>query len=202
MTTAGVNVFQTYKFLQPNVLKVTERITNTSGGALTGVVFQRDVDWDVSPTEFNENSFGKAIPGNVNGSSYYGFENPDPSVAYGSSCAAGCNFTGDLGGGINVTLANLSAGGSDTITFLYGISASGENVNGLIGNVMADGAYYWIATQSSENGPWPGGLGANSAIIAVAGVPEPSTWAMLALGFAGLGFAASRRGRKTAVAIA
>jgi hypothetical protein len=45
-------------------------------------------------------------------------------------------------------------------------------------------------------------LGANSAIIAVAsGVPEPSTWAMMALGVIGLGFAA-RRGRKAAVAIA
>jgi hypothetical protein len=34
------------------------------------------------------------------------------------------------------------------------------------------------------------------------GVPEPSTWAMMALGFAGLGFAAFRQGRKTSVAIA
>ena len=32
-------------------------------------------------------------------------------------------------------------------------------------------------------------------------VPEPSTWAMMALGFAGLGFAGWGRGRKTAVAL-
>ena len=200
VTTAGVNVFQTYSFLQPNVLKVTERITNTTGGALTGVKFQRNIDWDVSPTPFSENSFANPIVGNVNDSTGYGFENPDPAVPYSFSFAGGGNATGDLGGGINVTLGTLAAGGSDTITFLYGISQLGQDVNGLIGNVLADGAYYWVATQSSENGAWPLGLGTNSAIIAVS-APEPSTWAMLALGFAALGFAA-RRGRKASVAIA
>ena len=34
------------------------------------------------------------------------------------------------------------------------------------------------------------------------GVPEPSTWAMMMLGFAGLGFAAYRgRGRRAAISI-
>jgi hypothetical protein len=200
-TSVGVTVGQSYKFLQPNILKVTETITNTSSSTLTGVVFQRDIDWDVAPTEFDENSFGGAIKGNVNDSSYYGFENPDPSVAYGSSCSLGCNQVGDLGGGINVTLGTLAAGASVTQIYLYGISELGESVNGLIAEANADGAYYWVATQSSENGLYPN-LGANSAIIAVAsGVPEPSTWAMMALGVIGLGFAA-RRGRKAAVAIA
>ncbi len=35
-----------------------------------------------------------------------------------------------------------------------------------------------------------------------AGVPEPSTWAMLLAGFGGLGFAAFRRARKTSIAVA
>jgi hypothetical protein len=202
-TTVRVTVNQTYTFLQPNVLEVTDTIVNTSGGPLTGVLFQRDVDWDVAPTEFNENSFGNPIPvgTNVTDSTYYGFDSIDPSVPYTFSCALGCNFTSDLGGGLSVSLPNLAAGASDTQTYLYGISELGENVNGLISEVNADGAYYWIATQSSENGAYPF-LGANSAIIAVSsGVPEPSTWAMMALGFIGLGFAA-RRGRKAAVAIA
>jgi hypothetical protein len=34
----------------------------------------------------------------------------------------------------------------------------------------------------------------------VGSVPEPSTWAMMALGFAGLAGAAMRRGRPTAIA--
>ncbi len=33
-------------------------------------------------------------------------------------------------------------------------------------------------------------------------VPEPSTWAMMALGFAGLGYAGFRRGRRPAISIA
>jgi hypothetical protein len=38
------------------------------------------------------------------------------------------------------------------------------------------------------------------AHIALSPVPEPSTWAMMLLGFAGLGFAGYRRSRRTAVA--
>ena len=38
--------------------------------------------------------------------------------------------------------------------------------------------------------------------IVVGGVPEPSTWAMMLLGFAGLGFAALRRNKKTGSAFA
>jgi PEP-CTERM motif len=195
-TSVGVTLSQSYSFLQPNVLKVTETIINSSGGLLTRVLFQRDIDWDVMPTEADENSFGDPITGRVNDSSFDGFEFPDPSQPYRSSCATGCSQTnGDFGGGINVTLGDLSAGASDTITFLYGISAIGENVNGLISEVDADGANYWIATQSSENGAYPL-LGTNSAIIAVeSGVPEPSTWAMMLIGLAGLGFAGSRWAR-------
>jgi PEP-CTERM motif len=39
-------------------------------------------------------------------------------------------------------------------------------------------------------------------VVVTTGVPEPSTWAMMVLGFAGLGFAAFRQGRKTSVALA
>jgi hypothetical protein len=42
-------------------------------------------------------------------------------------------------------------------------------------------------------------LAATLTVKAVGGVPEPSTWAMMALGFVGLGFVA-RRGRKLALA--
>ena len=42
---------------------------------------------------------------------------------------------------------------------------------------------------------WPEGLAAAS----VSTVPEPSTWAMMILGFAGVGFMAYRRRNKTAM---
>ena len=39
-------------------------------------------------------------------------------------------------------------------------------------------------------------------VVVSTGVPEPSIWAMMVVGFAGLGFIAFRRGRKTSTAIA
>jgi hypothetical protein len=49
----------------------------------------------------------------------------------------------------------------------------------------------------------PDGLdvAAFDSIAAVASVPEPSTWAMMILGFAGIGFMAYRRSRKNAIAL-
>lgn len=134
-----------------------------------------------------------AITGNVINSSYYGFENP--TGPYADSCNAGCNQTADLGGGIELDLGVLGAGQSASFTYLYGISQIGENVNGLIAQVDADGAYYYIATQSSENGAYPE-LGTNSAIIAVATpTPEPSTMVLVGLGLCAASFLRRKRAR-------
>jgi hypothetical protein len=194
-TSIGLTVNQQYTFVSPNVLEIRETVTNISG-ASADVLFGRDVDWDVAPTEFNENTFGPigANPAVV-GSSYYGFENPDPSIPYGSSCFSGCNFTSDLGAGIQVNLGTLLNGQSATIDYFYGISQLGQDVNGLIGEAQSDGAQYIIATQSSENGAYPN-LGIDSAFIGVGNVPEPSTWAMMLVGFAGLGYAGYRRSKQ------
>jgi hypothetical protein len=48
------------------------------------------------------------------------------------------------------------------------------------------------------NPDWDGPAAATTLTVAV--VPEPSTWAMMVLGFAGLGFAGYRSPRKTASA--
>lgn len=191
-TGANVGVVQNYSFLGPNIIEISTTVTNDAASA-TDVKFGRDVDWDVSPTEFDENSFGPAITGNVINSSYYGFENP--TGPYGSPCNSGCNQTGDLGGGIELDLGVLGAGQSASFTYLYGISQIGEDMNGLIAQVGADGAYYYIATQSSENGAYPE-LGTNSAIIAVATpTPEPSTMVLVGLGLCAASFLRRKRAR-------
>ncbi|RBP03494.1 putative secreted protein with PEP-CTERM sorting signal [Roseiarcus fermentans] len=201
-TIAGLFITQTFTFLQSNVLVDYVTLLNNSGAALTDVQFQRNVDFDVAPTAFNENTFANSITGptDVVDSSYNGFENPNPQIAYSDSCAAGCNQTGDVGAGIKVSVGTIAAGGSASFEYFYGDNQTGQDVNGLISQVVGDGANYWVATQSSENGAYPL-LGSNSAILAVEAVPEPSTWAMLGLGFAGLGFA-GYRGRKSRGSVA
>jgi hypothetical protein len=42
----------------------------------------------------------------------------------------------------------------------------------------------------------------NAQIVAMSAVPEPSTWAMMLLGFAGEGFMAYRRKSKSALIVA
>ncbi len=45
---------------------------------------------------------------------------------------------------------------------------------------------------------WSGGADFQLVNVAVPAVPEPSTWAMMLLGFAGIGFIAYRRRNRTA----
>ena len=148
-----LSVTQAYSFAATNVLQIATTVTNTSA-VTQAVLFQRDVDWDVAPTAFHENTFGPAIAG---GKGIIG--------GYSSSCAAGCNQTSDLGGGIMLNLGKLSAGASDSFSYFYGLSQAGENVNGLNTDLNNVGAAYIVSTQSSEHGAYPN-LGANSAAIA------------------------------------
>jgi hypothetical protein len=71
---------------------------------------------------------------------------------------------------------------------------TGKTISGLSGDVTAG---YWDT---------PGEYGDNSGIqtlkFSVSGAPEPSTWAMMLLGFVGLSFAGYRAQRKSATASA
>jgi hypothetical protein len=84
--------------------------------------------------------------------------------------------------GPNTSFANINAAQTVGDVFFTGGLADGAS------------AYFSLEDQidvSSFNGG-----------ITVGGVPEPSTWAMMLLGFAGLGFLAHRRSKKTAGAFA
>jgi PEP-CTERM motif len=60
---------------------------------------------------------------------------------------------------------------------------------------LAPGDYEVLVTGSNNTSS----LGVGGSVI-TSGVPEPSTWAMMALGFAGLGYAAFRQ-RKTKISM-
>lgn len=46
---------------------------------------------------------------------------------------------------------------------------------------------------------WGGGADADSLTVKIGAIPEPGTWVMMMLGFAGLGFAGYRRACRAAI---
>jgi hypothetical protein len=117
------------------------------------------------------------------------------------------------GGGPNLLgstwQSRFAASGSNSFTFSDGtpvpaLGFAGQNPSDLDGFsqmfATVPGKSYTYSFEFSNN---TGGFGATpSELVATASsVPEASTWAMLVLGFAGLGFA-SYRGRRAAASIA
>jgi hypothetical protein len=128
---------QNYSFSAANVLQISESIQNFSGGTLA-VEFQRDIDWDVYPTEFDEIT---TIPG------------------------VGTSGPTDLGAGIKVNLGTIPSGNTDTFSYYYAISNTGQTEAQLNTEVQSAGAAFVILTDSSD-GPCDT-CGTNSAAIGV-----------------------------------
>lgn len=201
-TAAGLTVSQFFTFYNPNIVSIQETITNSTAAAISGIVFRRDVDLDIFPSTFSENTYGPLGSNpDVVAASYDGFESPDPAVPFQYACTGGCNEDGDLGAGIDLGLGTLGAGGSVTFAFYYGINAPGQTLDGLFAEAQGEGLAYLIGTQSTENGNYPA-LGQGSAILGVslvggeAGPPavaEPMTWGMMISGLGIAGAALRRR---------
>jgi hypothetical protein len=68
-------------------------------------------------------------------------------------------------------------------------SKGGQTVAGLFGDLLGD-----VDVNTAPEF-------AGSLVLTAGGVPEPSTWAMLGLGFAGLGLVGFNRSKKTAAAL-
>ena len=88
--------------------------------------------------------------------------------------------SGILGG--NTTSARLTSDGAGTVVYTHGC-----------GFLCVDTNFSVPGLQLSidDSSPFP-----HPATATTTAVPEPSTWAMLATGFAGLGFVGMRRGLK------
>jgi hypothetical protein len=89
-------------------------------------------------------------------------------------------------------------GSKPTITtFSFDMTGVGGGLT--LSDIIGNGGIYFATDIIGANGN-TGNVGANS-FTTTGAVPEPSTWAMLLMGFAGLGFA-GYRGRKRSAAVA
>jgi hypothetical protein len=118
------------------------------------------------------------------------FSNPSKSdFAFVLDKNAGTTF-GAFTDGVNGTWTGTSNHFAGPIDFdIAGVSVSDFRQN-------AKG--YWAVTDvlgSAGTGEVGGLFGVTTTLTTTSGVPEPSTWAMMFIGFAGLGFAGYRKAR-------
>jgi hypothetical protein len=103
----------------------------------------------------------------------------------------------DLSAGIHtivVTGAQGGFGGVPLNSFNGFLGGAGAEVSGFVDFAQPAALDILVGQAGGPSFDDPGGGGGGSFVWRVA-VPEPSTWAMLVLGFAGLGWAGYRRAR-------
>ena len=119
------------------------------------------------------------------------------------------------GGGTNLlggtwTFVPASSG-SDTSTFSDGTSVPALNFGAIVVGLYdtysqtfatTPGAEYVYAFTFFNDGGTPSGLLVTTSGGSAGVIPEPSTWALMLLGFAGLGFVGYRRAKRNAPAFA
>ncbi len=163
-------------------------IANTSGSALTvdSVGVTINFSGNVAPSW--------ALPVTIAAGDFliltqttqYNFDTSDisyiPGATYGNlatSCTPACPTVSITWNGSNSVTLNVSLHTLDTGGFDYAANGSNESFN------------WRLIGDAGCSGPGCGGT--------VSGVPEPSTWAMMILGFFGVGFMAYRRESKPAL---
>lgn len=114
--------------------------------------------------------------------------------------AESITFTNDLAGLYSISLGTSSAAVNFTTAVLTGTSGS-YNLTSLFDNgtleqwglsgLTLDAGQYVLDIGGTNSD-----TGVLSGTITIAAVPEPGTWAMMLLGFAGIGFSMRRRPRR------
>ena len=99
--------------------------------------------------------------------------------------------------GATVTLEQVLANGG--VTVIDTISGATNSLSLLTGNLDANTTYRFSYTGTLPEG---GGKVSGNASFYVAAVPEPATWAMMLIGFGGIGLAMRRRRRPVLAQVA
>ncbi|WP_170153452.1 PEP-CTERM sorting domain-containing protein [Roseiarcus fermentans] len=110
-------------------------------------------------------------------------------------------FTGNAASSIIATGNYAPYFWDATSNIVWDVSVSGAQVtwSAPAGASLASGDKYYTYVDFSDDTAGGSNSGFSAAFTGAAAAPEPATWAMMALGFAGLGFAGFRARRAAAV---
>lgn len=180
-------------------------ISNATASTITDVRYARAMDWDVPPTEFSEfttfkgvsttktllrstdNGFAAALP--ISGMSDTGRVGPVNGDGTSGPSDHGAFFIFGFG--------DLAAASSYTFNIYYGAGANQSDALNLLSNV---GPELYNLGQSNMSGRAAAELptyvfafsGVGGSVV-VPAVPEPSTWALMVVGFGGVAWTIRRR---------
>lgn len=209
----------------PNLYRVDVTITNLTGATLgTGdrpIRYERAMDWDIGPTEFDElvTIQGSAGAANVIGTNNNGFATPDLSLGF-DDFATSCSLqlTGDFfrqgpcdhGANFLFGFDALDAGSSRTFTIFYGAADDRAAALAALGTVGAEIYSLGECNPEASTECLVDGT-PNTFVFGFAGVggtplpppdvgvvPEPGTVLLTASGLFGVGALVRRRRRRGA----
>jgi hypothetical protein len=163
-----------------------------SGGSGTGDAFWFDLSAGGNPIAF---ALGSPTSGTIGGEAWNwvtpfsaGSFTPAPGADFPGPYADLVQCTNATAGNICGNELNFTASGADaTHPFVIGLPRGAGN--------FLDAAVPFVANLSIA--PDTALCHEDAACTGLVGAPEPSTWAMMLLGFAGLGFAGYRASRKS-----
>jgi hypothetical protein len=176
VTTADFSIVQSFSFVADNILAIDVALTNISDDALNAV-FQRLAEFhvDENGVEYETNPYSTGLQTTI-----WGGDSQFTSGDWFVPCCISDPFDG--GAGFRLKLGTMAAGQTRSFTYYYGLGDSGvaDQMNALgVTDVML------VANQ--------GGSAAAALGVSIAPVPEPAAWAMMLLGFFGLGSTLRRR---------
>ncbi|MFT4148982.1 MAG: VPLPA-CTERM sorting domain-containing protein [Paracoccaceae bacterium] len=218
ITGTGVTVTHSFALSDKtdDLYRVSVTITNTSAAAVSDVTYRRAMDWDTSPTPFDEyvTIQGTATTTLLKASSDNGFASSNPLLTSDVYDRAGCglaDFTAcgpaDHGSVFDFDFGTLESGESYTFDIFYGGAANKADALAALGSVGAElYSLGWSYLDPDQDGFSAAGAVTPTYIFAFKGVggtvivpPPTSTVPVPAAGFllvAGLGALAATRRRK------
>ncbi len=204
VTTLGGALRITHTFtpsISANLFQVNVNIENISGAATSNLLYRRTFDWDIEPTAFNEYSTiqGTALATNVILANDNGFCTSNPLEGCSGSFSGDFIDAGptDHGAAFGFDFGALAIGESYSFNIYYGAALTEASALTSLSSVGAQ--IYSLGQASTDRFGGNGstfmfGFDGVGGVIVNPGVPEPSVWIQLIVGF-GLAGAAARRRR-------